>query len=70
MITVMFLALVACDQIHIHRFSQWKVIKEATEIEDGIKERTCACGEREIETLEKLNSSQGLAYALNQDEKG
>ena len=37
-----------------HSFGEWVVVKEATEEAEGLKERTCACGEKETETLPKL----------------
>ena len=34
-----------------HSFGEWTVTKEATATETGEKERTCACGEKETETI-------------------
>lgn len=39
---------------HIHEFSEWEIIEEATCNKNGIKERVCACGESETETITKL----------------
>ena len=36
---------------HVHSFGEWKVTKESTCKETGTKERSCACGEKETETL-------------------
>ena len=36
---------------HIHVFSQWSVIKEATCEEEGHKTCSCSCGEKEIEII-------------------
>ena len=46
------LVLVGCD--HTHAYGEWVVVKEATELEEGLKERVCSCGEKETETIEKL----------------
>lgn len=37
-----------------HAFGDWTVVKEATEEEAGLKERVCACGEKETEELPKI----------------
>ena len=29
---------------HTHEYGEWEVVKEATETEEGLKERTCSCG--------------------------
>ena len=51
-----------------HSFGDWVVVKKATEIEEGLKERYCNCGEKESETIAKIvASSQGLEFALNKD---
>ena len=42
------------NEEHTHEFGEWVVIKEATETEEGLKEKTCKCGEKETETIEKL----------------
>ena len=34
-----------------HRFSEWNNIIEATTTEEGLKERTCFCGEKQVETI-------------------
>ena len=46
------LLFVACG--HTHEFGEWVVVKEATVEEEGSKERTCSCGEKEIEVIAKL----------------
>ena len=41
-----------------HNFGDWKVIKEATVLEEGLKERFCInCGAREEAVVEKLSPS-------------
>ena len=37
-----------------HSFGEWKVVKEATETEEGLKERSCECGEKEEEVIAKI----------------
>ena len=39
---------------HTHEYGEWEVVKEATETEEGLKERTCECGEKQTEKIEKL----------------
>ena len=48
------LVLVGCDEPHNHSFGEWVVVKEATETEEGSKERICECGEKETEAITKL----------------
>lgn len=36
---------------HVHSFGKWQTVKEATCAENGSKERTCACGETETDTI-------------------
>ena len=38
-----------------HSFGEWIVVKVATEFEEGLKERICKCGEKETETIVKLD---------------
>ena len=47
-----------------HSFSKWITTKEPTETDEGLKERTCACGEKETQII-KL--AVGLEYTLNDD---
>ena len=71
------------DGSHEHSFSEWKTVKQASCTEEGQKERTCACGEKETVTLpmtthnfvngvcDKCGAkpSEGLEYTLNSDGK-
>ena len=54
LVFVAALLFVACEQPHTHKFGEWVVVKEATEEEAGLKERTCECGEKESEEIAKL----------------
>ena len=47
---------------HDHEFGEWKIVKVATDKEDGLKERSCACGEKETEILQK--GSEGIVYEM------
>ena len=47
---------------HTHDFGEWVTVKEPTTTEVGLKERTCACGEKEIQTIDKR-----LKFTLNDD---
>ena len=44
----------AKENVHTHAYGEWEVVKEATEQEEGLKERTCECGEKQTEKIEKL----------------
>ena len=53
---------------HTHSFGEWVIVKEPTTTEEGLKERTCACGEKETKTIAiELPRSVGLEYMLNED---
>ena len=49
-----------------HNFCEWVIVKELTETEYGLKERTCECGEKETKVIQK--PSQGLVFELNENE--
>ena len=54
-----------------HSFGNWETVKEATTIEEGLQERTCQCGEKETQAIDKkIQGSEGLTYKLNDDGKG
>lgn len=71
------------DGSHKHSFGEWKTVKQASCTEEGQKERTCACGEKETVTVpmtthnfvngvcDKCGAkpSEGLEYTLNSDGK-
>ena len=54
LLLVLTLGLVFVGCGHTHEFGEWVVVKEATEAEEGLKERTCECGEKESEKIDKL----------------
>lgn len=39
---------------HTHSYGEWKVVTEATCAQSGTRERVCACGEKETETISAL----------------
>ena len=39
---------------HTHEYGEWVVVKEATEAEEGLREKTCSCGDKQTEKIEKL----------------
>lgn len=49
-----------------HRFGEWVVSKEATESEGGLKERTCACGEKETAII-PVKIPEAPAYTRDGD---
>lgn len=51
-----------------HSFGEWIVIKDASENEDGMKERICSvCGEKEQETLPKKSHEEKCPSKLFKD---
>ena len=44
-----------------HNFGEWTTVKEPSFAEDGLAERTCACGEKETKALAKLSYLVGDA---------
>lgn len=46
---------------HTHSYSSWVVVDEPTCTEEGLRERTCTCGEKETETLDPLGHTPGGA---------
>ena len=44
----------ACGEKHNCSYGEWVVVKDATETEEGSKERVCSCGAKETEVIEKL----------------
>ena len=44
---------------HEHEWSEWQTTKEATCTTHGLRERTCECGEKESQSIAKLDHSFG-----------
>ena len=51
---------------HVHEYGEWEVVKSASEAEDGISERVCACGEKETEVI-YATGSIGLVYQIDSE---
>ena len=64
LIVILTTCLIACIKPHEHEFGEWVVIKEATEIEEGSKERICACGEKENQIISKLEHTHKFENGL------
>lgn len=45
------------EEQHEHEFGEWTIVTEATSEEEGLKERYCECGEKESETIPKLETT-------------
>ena len=76
LVLMLVFAFAACDSgdnggdtPHTHAYGEWETTKEATRTEDGIKERVCACGEKESEAI-PMTGSVGLDYTINIAENG
>ncbi len=48
---IMSLTVIGCDNNHTHSYGEWDVITEATCTSQGLKQRTCSCGEVEKEVI-------------------
>ena len=44
-----------------HTYGEWVVVKEATENEPGLEERTCSCGEKETREIPQLPAKSKLS---------
>ena len=47
---------------HVCVFGEWEVIKEATNTEDGLRQRRCECGEVEQEVIEASGKEYYIQY--------
>ena len=55
LLLIIAMALSACG--HTHEFGEWTITKAATCTEDGERERTCSCGEKETEVIKATGHS-------------
>lgn len=53
---------------HEHSFGEWTVVQEPTTTETGLRERVCACGESETETIPVVDS--GLVFKFSEEHNG
>ena len=62
-----------CHEIAIpatgHNFGDWVIILEPTITEEGLRERSCVCGEKETEVI-PMTSSEGLKFVVLSDGSG
>ena len=73
-VIVLLLLLVKCEPEenvdppvgHTHTYSSWVVVDEPTCTEEGLRERTCSCGEKETETIAALGHTAGEAVRENE----
>ena len=42
---------------HVHSFDEWEITKNATCVAEGVQTRYCSCGEKQTQTLSKVNHS-------------
>ena len=50
-----------------HSFGDWLTVKNPTLTEQGTKERYCACGAKETDSIPMLKASEGLRFNSNGD---
>ena len=73
-VIVLLLLLVKCEPEenvdppveHTHTYSSWVVVDEPTCTEEGLRERTCSCGEKETEAIAALGHTAGEAVRENE----
>ena len=46
---------------HVHEWSAWQTEKAATVLSDGVRYRTCECGERSTQTISKSGAKSALS---------
>ena len=51
---------------HTHAYSSWVVVDEPTCTKEGLRERTCSCGEKETEQIAALDHTPGEAVRENE----
>ena len=49
---------------HVHVWSDWQTTKEATCTENGLQERSCACGENETQDIEAIGHTEVIDEAV------
>jgi len=50
---VLLICFTACNtqNLHIHKYGEWTVVKDATTTEEGQKVRYCSCGDEDVEII-------------------
>ena len=73
LVSVLAFALVGCDseqsretetEAHVCAFGEWVITKDATCTEDGKRERTCECGEKETQSIDALGHTEVIDAAV------
>lgn len=67
-IIFLIITLVSCEitiSQHTHEWGEWTVVQSPENGEDGIEERSCACGEKENRPIVAPFASEGLEFTLN-----
>ena len=54
------------EPVHTHAWGDWTTVREATCADAGIKERSCACGEKETQPLDQTSHTFGDWLTINQ----
>lgn len=60
--------LLACDgedETHIHNFGEWRTVKNATCTAKGEEQRSCSCGEKEIQSIEAIGHTEVIDAAVS-----
>ncbi|MBO5316375.1 MAG: hypothetical protein J6B48_08105 [Clostridia bacterium] len=55
------------EKATFHTYGEWVITKEATESENGLKEKTCACGDKITEVIPKLENVLSQGPSANED---
>ena len=53
-----------------HVYGDWKVVKESTITEEGVREKVCECGDKVTESLPLLDDPNAATYTVNYDLDG
>ena len=50
---------------HVHEFSEWSIVKDATCTEKGEREHFCSCGEKEVEIIDAKGHVEIIVAAVD-----
>ena len=59
LLAVMLSALTGCAEFHPHNFGAWETLHEASCTQEGVKYRSCSCGEVETMDVPPLEHEEG-----------
>ena len=54
-------------EAHVHAFGEWTTVKQASCAEQGTQERSCACGEKETQSIDALGHTEVADAAIAPD---